>query len=131
MSIYHLCSCPEPDTFASGSAGSGCGWSGRSGSSSGGNTSTWRCSADCGGRSPAPEERTHHSIRHATKDGWTLEQVAKVLCFLYIDPHLAAFAGNDSIVDPGGLVPADLAGDDLDLSCMDNNYKSGSCVAVC
>lgn len=38
-------------------------------------------------------------------------------------PHLAAFAGDDSIVDSWGLVPADLTGDDLDLSCRDNNEE--------
>lgn len=62
--------------------------------------STWRCSADCGGRSPAPEEWTHHRVRHGRKDGWTLDSVAEVLLFSYLDPHLAALAGDDSIVDP-------------------------------
>ena len=29
--------------------------------------------------------------------------------------HLASLAGDDPVVDPAGLVPAHLAGDDLDL----------------
>lgn len=44
---------------------------------------------------------------------------------MHLDPHLAAFAGDDSVVDPRGLVPTDLARDDLDLSYMDNIEKSG------
>lgn len=31
--------------------------------------------------------------------------------------HLAAFTGDNAVVDPRGLVPADLAGDHLDLGC--------------
>lgn len=50
--FYHLGSCPKPDISVGGSAGSGYGWFGQSGSSSDGNKSTWHCSAGCDGRNP-------------------------------------------------------------------------------
>lgn len=56
---YHLATCPLPGTSAAGSAGSGCGWCGRSGSSSGGGRSRLHCSADSSWRSPARGERGH------------------------------------------------------------------------
>lgn len=39
--------------------------------------------------------------------------LVSVACFT---PHLAAFAGDDSIVDSWGLISTDLTGNDLDLS---------------
>lgn len=45
--------CPEPGISAGGSAGSGCGWCGRSGSSSDGSRSSWHCSAGSSERNPA------------------------------------------------------------------------------
>lgn len=56
--VYHLCSCLKPDTSVGDSAGSGYGLFGRSGSSSGGNKSTWHCSAGCDGRNPE-QKYTH------------------------------------------------------------------------
>lgn len=51
-STYHLVTYPPPGTSAAGSAGSGCGWCGRSGSSSDGGRSRLHCSADSFWRSP-------------------------------------------------------------------------------
>lgn len=57
-STYHLVTCPLPGTSEAGSAGSGCGWYGRSGSSSDEGRSRLHCSADSSWRSPAQE--TYH-----------------------------------------------------------------------
>lgn len=66
---YHLVTCPLPGTSAAGSAGSGCGWCGRSGSSSGGGRSRLHCSADSSWRSPARGERggTENTSGYRTK----------------------------------------------------------------
>lgn len=55
-STYHLVTCPLPGTSAAGSAGSGCGWCGRSGSSFDEGRSRLHCSADSSWRSPAQEK---------------------------------------------------------------------------
>ena len=43
------------------------------------------------------------------------------LVYSAFPPYLAAFTGDDSIVDSRGLVPTDLTGDDLDLSFRTKN----------
>lgn len=52
----------------------------------------------------AAEEALHqengYSIRRGKKARWKLFLVAEVLPVMHLDPHLAAFAGDDSIVDP-------------------------------
>lgn len=47
--------CPAPGISAGGSAGSGCGWCGRSGSSSAGSRSSWHCSAGSAEKIPAQD----------------------------------------------------------------------------
>lgn len=66
-STYHLVTCPLPGTSAAGSAGSGCGWCGRSGSSSDGGRSRLHCSADSSWRSPAQER----GMETPRVTGWT------------------------------------------------------------
>lgn len=66
-STYHLVTCPLPGTSAAGSAGSGCGWYGRSGSSSDGGRSRLHCSADSSWRSPAQEK----GMETTQVTGWT------------------------------------------------------------
>lgn len=63
-STYHLVTCPLPGTSAAGSAGSGCGWCGRSGSSSDGGRSRLHCSADSSWRSPAQEKGHGNTSRY-------------------------------------------------------------------
>lgn len=48
--------------------------------------------------------------------------------YIVFRPHLAAFTGDDSVVDSWGLIPTDLTGDDLDLSCrIKRQDRSESC----
>lgn len=72
-SAYHLVTCPLPGTSEAGSAGSGCGWYGRSGSSSGGGRSRLHCSADSSWRSPAWEMGMENTLGYWMKRrGWKM-----------------------------------------------------------
>lgn len=98
--------CPAPGISAGGSAGSGCGWCGRSGSSSAASRSSWHCSAGCAEKNPA---RDGNGLGRCPVGRQHPPGPSRA--------HLAAFAGDNAVVNPRGLVPADLARDHLDLGC--------------
>lgn len=53
------------------------------------------------------------------------------LVYSAFPPYLAAFTGDNSIVDSRGLVPTDLTGDDLDLSCKNKNNRGQKTPTSC
>lgn len=68
----------------------------------------------------ASTEETLNIQKQHVKKQQQLFYYIKLNSVLFPPPsYLAALAGDDSIVDSRGLVPTDLTGDDLDLSCRD------------
>lgn len=120
---HHRGSCPERDTSAACSVDSGYGWSGRLGSSSVASTSTWHCSAGCAERNPANKSRREGRI-------WqNASTLSKDQLFLFLNQllmnvaHLAAFTGDDTIVNPWWFVPTDFTGNDFYLSCRERQVQ--------
>lgn len=56
---------------------------------------------------------------HTAQFKYSWQSWVKLFVVLLSSPssHLAAFTGDDAVVNSWGLVPTDLTGDDLDLSC--------------